>query len=202
MTKSLDTKKDSLEPAARAHVLRLFGEIEAAQDEMQAVERERRRRHRTPGSSFHDLSAPYEAAIQKYDRAAFALELALGAHPNEAAAKTLTAIREQGWREQRKAQPAARGIPLPLPNNVIPLRRLTRGFEPSPEQQQRGYLRPAELADALSVSRGTLDKLLKKREHIGAELGIFKSSDGRMSHWRIPLDAPDRLKRLLSGRDD
>lgn len=190
---SLLTNQDSLDPAAKAQILRLLGELEDARDEMQAVERERRRRHLTAGSSFRDLNERYERATQRYDAAGFALDLGLGKHPNEAATQTLTAIREEFCREHRA------DAPNPRPTNVIPFPRPARGFEPSEKQRERDYLTPKEFATALGISGGTAYKLLDQR---GADIGATKTSDGRMSHWRIPLDAPDRLKQLLSRRKD
>jgi hypothetical protein len=196
MTTRLHTPKDSLDTAAKAHILRLLAEQEAATQEFDAIERERKRRQLLSGASFHDLHERHERAVRQYDAAVFALELGLGTHPNKAAEQTLTAIREQVWREQRVTPSATREARWPA--NVIPFRRPTGGFEPSPEQLQRGYITPDELAGAVSVSRNTVDKYLKA----GKVEDAYKTTNTNAGHWRIPLDAPDRLKRQLSRREN
>jgi hypothetical protein len=195
---------DAFSPAAKALVLRLHTEAERAADELLAIQRERQRRRLTPSSSFTDLNQRDEDAMQRYDAARFAVNLSLhGQPPNEAAEGTLSAIIAKEHEEQRASfTPGDSSTSNEQGAQVIPFpnRSAARdSWEPTPEQQARGYLTPADLVNALGVSRATVDKNLKAQAE---EIGAHKTSSGRMAHWRIPLDAPPKLKKKLSKKGD
>jgi hypothetical protein len=196
---------DALSPAAKALILRLHAEAERAADELLAIQRERQRRRLTQSSSFTDLNQRNDDAMQRYDTARFALNVSLRRQPpNEAAEGTLSAFIAKLHEEQRAS---GHFLPANSTSNeqgaqVIPFPNRSaarKSWEPTSEQQERGYLTPDDLVKALGVSRATVDKNLRA---YAEEIGAHKTSAGQMAHWRIPLDAPPTLKKKLVRKGD
>jgi hypothetical protein len=61
------------------------------------------------------------------------------------------------------------------------------------------YLTRARMATEIGVSARTFDKLLTDAAFVQAT-GAWKSSNGRMAHWRFPVNAPDSARAFLNGR--
>jgi hypothetical protein len=167
---------------AKAHVRRLFAELDASTAEMRAVQAERDTRK---NGAFADLNARYSSAEARWDAAMVTLNLGLGASLNEAMCETHAAFRrilaaERTTTADRDSRAnVARNAPRAVDAKV---------GAPSNGRTTPGYVGPSELADALGQTVGATRRLLDR----GSIPGARRITPGLSnSPWLIPPNAAE-----------
>jgi hypothetical protein len=172
---------DPLTDEARARARKLFAEYETACAERNAIKAERALR--APGSDFSDLAEKERESRARWDDAIFALSLAVGDSPNEAASRTHAGM-ARTLRERASAAPSANVIPL-RPHHVpqAPRGGVSLIGRPAPS-----YIKVNKLADELGQTTNATRRLLDR----GLIPGARRITPGLAnSPWLIPPNAAE-----------
>lgn len=117
-------------------------------------------------------------------------------------ARARTAERYERLAEQYERLAAAHGDPQPAPLERVTVQTPVatvvaldpRAATAHTEAGERGYYTPKTFAAVMQVSKRTVDGWLAA----GRVPGAWKTTDTAAGHWRIPLDAPEKMRRSRS----
>jgi hypothetical protein len=115
-----------------------------------------------------------------------------------------TAKRHERLAEKYQRLASEHGDPQPAPLERIAVKRPVATVIPLDprastahiEASERGFHSPMTFAAVMQVSKRTVDGWLAA----GRVPGAWKTTDSAAGHWRIPLDAPEQMRRSRETR--